>query len=91
MRANDLFVVEAGQVGIGGEVRVTNDGSPTTFNGVPDWVYEEEVSCYLHSTLTLRRQEKKCSVLSANLLLLPSIDSTGLLERHNDFLVSGQF
>lgn len=24
-------------------IRVTTDGSETVFNGVPDWVYEEEV------------------------------------------------
>lgn len=25
------------------EIRITNDGRPTVYNGVPDWVYEEEV------------------------------------------------
>lgn len=24
-------------------IRVTNDGNANVFNGVPDWVYEEEV------------------------------------------------
>lgn len=47
VHANDLYVLE-GPHGEEGEkskaaIRVTVDGSPTTFNGVPDWVYEEEV------------------------------------------------
>jgi len=25
-------------------IQVTDDGSDTVFNGVPDWVYEEEAS-----------------------------------------------
>lgn len=28
---------------VGEVVRVTTDGSPSVFNGVPDWVYEEEI------------------------------------------------
>jgi dipeptidyl aminopeptidase len=46
VHANDLYVFEQkpGDDGKGQIVRVTTDGSPTTFNGVPDWVYEEEVS-----------------------------------------------
>jgi dipeptidyl aminopeptidase len=42
---NDLYVVNGDQ--LSGDdpdiIRVTNDGSPVVFNGVPDWVYEEEV------------------------------------------------
>jgi len=42
---NDLFVVDGSQLeGDKPEIiRVTDDGSPVIFNGVPDWVYEEEV------------------------------------------------
>ncbi|KAI5475344.1 hypothetical protein MNV49_001613 [Pseudohyphozyma bogoriensis] len=44
VRANDLYVYENPPKVEGEEaIRVTVDGSPTTFNGVPDWVYEEEV------------------------------------------------
>lgn len=40
VRGNDLYVwaLEGGEV-----VRITNDGGPDLFNGVPDWVYEEEI------------------------------------------------
>ncbi|GAA5973880.1 hypothetical protein JCM21900_004734 [Sporobolomyces salmonicolor] len=45
VHANDLYVLENPPAR--GErvspIRLTVDGSPTTFNGVPDWVYEEEV------------------------------------------------
>ncbi|CDZ97247.1 dipeptidyl aminopeptidase [Phaffia rhodozyma] len=44
--ANDLYVLPEKHItptGIGKSVRVTLDGSPTVFNGVPDWVYEEEI------------------------------------------------
>lgn len=44
---NDLYVVAAAELDQGAEnvtaVRVTDDGSKVVFNGVPDWVYEEEV------------------------------------------------
>ncbi|GAA5940217.1 hypothetical protein JCM1841_004894 [Sporobolomyces salmonicolor] len=44
VHANDLYVLENPPAR--GErvspIRLTVDGSPTTFNGVPDWVYEEE-------------------------------------------------
>ncbi|KAK4701884.1 dipeptidyl aminopeptidase B, partial [Phenoliferia sp. Uapishka_3] len=45
VHANDLYVLDQPPVpGDNDEsIRVTFDGSPTTFNGVPDWVYEEEV------------------------------------------------
>ena len=38
-RGGDLYVVD---VNTGGERRLTSDGSDTIFNGVFDWVYEEE-------------------------------------------------
>lgn len=38
VHGNDVYV-KVGEE----DVRVTGDGGPTTFNGVPDWVYEEEV------------------------------------------------
>ncbi|KAK9759902.1 Dipeptidyl peptidase 4, partial [Basidiobolus ranarum] len=38
VRSNDLYVTDLKK-----EVRVTKDGTATIFNGVPDWVYEEEV------------------------------------------------
>ncbi|ORX95337.1 hypothetical protein K493DRAFT_324651 [Basidiobolus meristosporus CBS 931.73] len=38
VRDNDLYVTD-----LKSEVRVTKDGTATVFNGVPDWVYEEEV------------------------------------------------
>ncbi|RSH95247.1 hypothetical protein EHS25_000333 [Saitozyma podzolica] len=42
---NDLFVITGDQLGGANpqSIRVTNDGSAAVFNGVPDWVYEEEV------------------------------------------------
>ncbi|KAK4055942.1 Dipeptidyl peptidase 4 [Microbotryomycetes sp. JL221] len=47
VHANDLYVYDnpPGTIGQSKQkpIRVTVDGSPTTFNGVPDWVYEEEV------------------------------------------------
>lgn len=47
VHANDVYVQFEIQSPEGGkedrELRLTTDGSPTTFNGVPDWVYEEEV------------------------------------------------
>jgi dipeptidyl-peptidase-4 len=36
VRGNDLYIWSEGQVR-----RVTEDGGPDVFNGVPDWVYEE--------------------------------------------------
>lgn len=39
-RGNDLFVKD---LGTGSTERVTNDGGPDLFHGVPDWVYEEEI------------------------------------------------
>lgn len=47
VHANDLYVQFETTTPEGEKedrsLRLTNDGSPTTFNGVPDWVYEEEV------------------------------------------------
>ncbi|SCZ93927.1 BZ3500_MvSof-1268-A1-R1_Chr6-3g08994 [Microbotryum saponariae] len=45
VHANDLYVLESPpSVGdVRPPIRVTVSGSPTTFNGVPDWVYEEEI------------------------------------------------
>lgn len=45
VHANDLYIMDRPPEKRRGEdaIRVTFDGSPTTFNGVPDWVYEEEV------------------------------------------------
>jgi dipeptidyl aminopeptidase len=43
---NDLYVLDGGGLEGGDEpkaVRITEDGSEVVFNGVPDWVYEEEV------------------------------------------------
>ena len=42
---NDLYVIPSSEMA-GSDpiaVRVTDDGSEVRFNGVPDWVYEEEV------------------------------------------------
>ncbi|CAZ79555.1 unnamed protein product [Tuber melanosporum] len=38
VRGNDLFIWKDGV-----STRVTNDGGENVFNGVPDWVYEEEI------------------------------------------------
>ncbi|KAI2628512.1 dipeptidyl peptidase IV N-terminal region-domain-containing protein [Hypoxylon sp. NC1633] len=38
VRGNDLFLNKNGAIS-----QITNDGSPDLFNGVPDWVYEEEI------------------------------------------------
>lgn len=38
-RENDMFIRQIG----GGVSQVTKNGGPEMFNGVPDWVYEEEV------------------------------------------------
>ncbi|KAM0787347.1 hypothetical protein ACM66B_003435 [Microbotryomycetes sp. NB124-2] len=46
VQANDLYVYEdppSARSRDSKAIRVTVDGNPTTFNGVPDWVYEEEV------------------------------------------------
>lgn len=41
---NDLYVVPGDQLTQSEDaIRVTDDGSEVVFNGVPDWVYEEEV------------------------------------------------
>lgn len=40
IRGNDLYVSD---VKSGSVHRVTGDGGPDMFNGVPDWVYQEEV------------------------------------------------
>jgi dipeptidyl aminopeptidase len=39
VRNNDLYVSD----NLKKEIRITFDGSATIFNGVPDWVYEEEI------------------------------------------------
>jgi dipeptidyl aminopeptidase len=43
---NDLYILPADQISTSSlkPIRVTDDGAPSIFNGVPDWVYEEEVS-----------------------------------------------
>lgn len=38
VRGNNLFMWKDGNI-----TQVTKDGSPNIFNGVPDWVYEEEI------------------------------------------------
>ncbi|KAL1958809.1 hypothetical protein VTO42DRAFT_3646 [Malbranchea cinnamomea] len=38
VRANNLFIWKDGKT-----TQITEDGGPDTFNGVPDWVYEEEI------------------------------------------------
>ncbi|KAM5442781.1 Dipeptidyl peptidase 4 [Microsporum ferrugineum] len=38
VRGNDLYVWNSGKT-----KRITENGGPDTFNGVPDWVYEEEI------------------------------------------------
>ncbi|GAA5989679.1 hypothetical protein JCM5350_001661 [Sporobolomyces pararoseus] len=45
VHANDLYVLQnpPAEEEANDPIRVTRDGSATTFNGVPDWVYEEEV------------------------------------------------
>ncbi|KAK4049074.1 Dipeptidyl peptidase 4 [Microbotryomycetes sp. JL201] len=46
VHANDLYVFEeppSARSRGSKAIRITVDGNPTTFNGVPDWVYEEEV------------------------------------------------
>lgn len=39
-RDNNLFLR---RVGFSTVIQITKDGSPEVFNGIPDWVYEEEV------------------------------------------------
>jgi dipeptidyl-peptidase-4 len=38
VRGNNLFIWSNGTT-----TQITKDGSPDLFNGVPDWVYEEEI------------------------------------------------
>ncbi|KAF8246603.1 extracellular dipeptidyl-peptidase Dpp4 [Wilcoxina mikolae CBS 423.85] len=38
VRGNDLYIWRSGTA-----TRITNDGGPDVFNGIPDWVYEEEI------------------------------------------------
>ena len=41
---NDIYYMDQPSAS---PVRLTNDGEPeVVFNGVPDWVYEEEVRAY---------------------------------------------
>lgn len=69
---NDLYIVTAATLdqledmdNVPEVIRVTSDGSETVFNGVPDWVYEEEVSLDRVSTIL--------SFDSCILLILPNI------------------
>ncbi|KAG9292736.1 hypothetical protein G9A89_008324 [Geosiphon pyriformis] len=39
VKSNDLYI----SVNLSEERRVTFDGTPNIFNGIPDWIYEEEV------------------------------------------------
>lgn len=52
--SNDLFVIPESSMDSGepseGAIQVTTDGSEVVFNGVPDWVYEEEVFASDHTT-----------------------------------------
>lgn len=45
VQANDIYIIPEPELDTSSPlaVRVTYDGSETVFNGVPDWVYEEEV------------------------------------------------
>ncbi|KAF2211266.1 hypothetical protein CERZMDRAFT_106497 [Cercospora zeae-maydis SCOH1-5] len=38
VRGNDLYIHDDGEVS-----RITENGGPDQFNGIPDWVYEEEI------------------------------------------------
>ncbi|KAG9248422.1 dipeptidyl peptidase IV N-terminal region-domain-containing protein [Calycina marina] len=38
VRGNDIYIWHDGNT-----TRITDDGGPDVFNGVPDWVYEEEI------------------------------------------------
>lgn len=51
VRGNDLYIWEEGIVR-----RVTQDGGPDVFNGVPDWVYEEGSFCRSVARLRLGRR-----------------------------------
>lgn len=42
VEGNNLFVLPGDNLH-GRPIQVTQDGSEVVFNGVPDWVYEEEV------------------------------------------------
>ena len=41
VRNNDLYITTSSD--FSSSIRITNDGNETIFNGIPDWVYEEEV------------------------------------------------
>lgn len=56
VRDNDLYIVGS-PGGADHARRVTSDGSKTVFNGVPDWIYEEEV----------RRRRRRLSHQSASM------------------------
>jgi dipeptidyl aminopeptidase len=51
VHSNDLYVIPESAMGDSNPkaVRVTTDGSETVFNGVPDWVYEEECTARTRS------------------------------------------
>ncbi|GAA6063684.1 hypothetical protein JCM10212_003351 [Sporobolomyces blumeae] len=79
---NDLYVLENPPVDRGGRdgedeangaIRVTTDGSPTVFNGVPDWVYEEEVFSS-DTTTWWSPTGTKLSFLSFDESLVPTYD-----------------
>lgn len=45
VRHNDLYItiLSSSNESNNTSIRITSDGNETTFNGIPDWVYEEEV------------------------------------------------
>jgi dipeptidyl-peptidase-4 len=65
VRGNDLYIRTGEGVSEGTITRITEDGGPDMFNGVPDWVYEEEIFG-LRGTLWWSPDATKVAYLSFN-------------------------
>ncbi|MFZ5788003.1 MAG: DPP IV N-terminal domain-containing protein, partial [Acidobacteriota bacterium] len=77
--ANDLFVLDLAS---GAESRVTNDGSPDRFNGVFDWVYEEELAGRDTRAFAWSPDSRALVYLSLDESRVPRFPHVDLLEPH---------
>jgi dipeptidyl-peptidase-4 len=78
-RANDLFVLD---LSTGAETRVTADGSPDRFNGVFDWVYEEELAGRDTRAFAWSPDSRALVFLSLDESRVPRFPHVELLELH---------
>lgn len=78
-RANDLFVLD---LATGAEARITTDGSPDRFNGVFDWVYEEELAGRNTRAYAWSPDSQALAFLSLDESRVPRFPHVDLLELH---------